>query len=301
MVRAQKELDSDTQGTTALRLELEHAKDSAYASNSAAVEYSLARQQYEADRALYQGLEQRLQEAGILAGLHSSSVRIIEKADVPLAPSSPRSRFNLAAFLISGFVVGSVFALLHTLLDTRIRTTQDVEQVLGLPLLGLLPSVSNAQLATSAFMQQALKGATTGWSQIAESYRTVRSSILLSQAGGPPQVLLITSARPAEGKSSVACLEAITLALGGSRVLLIDADLRRPTVATKFNLRSGRGLSNVLSSESRFEEVVQQIAPVPTLYVLPSGPTPPMAQRNCYLPKGWKSYSSRFARSSTSF
>jgi succinoglycan biosynthesis transport protein ExoP len=274
---AAKELDAAVGNETALRSALDKEKNQAYANNSMAVEYTLAKRQYEAERTLYEGLEQRLQEAGIIAGLHSSSVRVIESADLPLSPSSPRTRFNLLAGLVGGLMLAMAILITREALDTKMRTIADVSTELGVPLIGLIPNVTRSDLAIPIFVQYAKTGGSLGWSPLIESFRTIRSSILLSRAGGPPKIMLFTSGKPAEGKSSVTCFEAIILALAGAKVLIIDADLRKPTIHTKFGVANSVGLSTILSSDSEdLESILQTVLEVPGLSLLTSGPTPPM-------------------------
>jgi polysaccharide biosynthesis transport protein len=259
-----------------LRAQLDEEKQKAYATNSKAVEYALARREYESNRTLYDQLEQRLQEAGIIAGLHSSSIRMIDPADAPDFPSSPRKTFNLGVGFLAGLAIGILLSLLIHMLDTNIKSVADVEEKLGLPLLGVIPATDNKGILPEIFIGQATSGAEAGWSQMVESYRSLRTSLLLSRPGSPPKVLLITSSKPAEGKTAVSSLSAITLALSGARVLLIDADLRRPSVHARFKIPNRIGLSSILSGKTTFAEAKYQHPKVASLDILPSGPIAPM-------------------------
>lgn len=274
--RADKEVEAAAQNENALRSTLNAAQQSAFDSNSKVVAYSLSRREYEANRTLYDGLQQRLQEAGIIAGLHSSSIRLVDAADAPVDPSKPRKTFNLMAGFLAGLLFGITLALLLESLDTNIKTISDVEDVLGLPLLGVIPQVDSKQLVPQEFVANATQSSTTGWSQMAEAYRALRTALLLSRAGSPPQVILVSSSKPSEGKTSVTSLESITLALSGARVLLIDADLRRPSVHARFKIPNRIGLSSVLSGKSTIEEALYTLPSVPSLQVLPAGPVAPM-------------------------
>jgi polysaccharide biosynthesis transport protein len=274
--RAEKEVEASLRNEANLKAELDAEKQRAYDTNSKVVEYTLARREYESNRTLYDQLEQRLQEAGIIAGLHSTSIRMIDPADTPDYPSSPRKTFNLALGFVAGLLAGVLFAFIIHILDTNIKSVSDVEEKLGLPLLGVIPSVETKDVLPDAFIQRATSGVESGWSQIAESYRSLRTGLLFSRAGSPPKVLLITSSKPAEGKTAVSTLSSITLALSGARVLLIDADLRRPTVHMRFKIPNRVGLSTILTGIAKFPEVVYQHPAVPSLHVLPSGPIAPM-------------------------
>lgn len=274
--RAEKELEASTRNEGTLRSELDKEKQRAYDTNSKVVEYSLARREYESNRTLYDQLEERLQEAGIIAGLHSTSIRMIDPADTPDYPSSPRKTFNLGAGFLAGILVGLLLSLLIHLLDTNIKSLSDVEEKLGLPLLGVIPSAEGKDILPDAFTASATSGVESGWSQVAESYRSLRTSLLLSRPGSPPRVIVVTSSKPAEGKTSVATLSAIILALSGARVLLLDADLRRPSVHTRFKIANRVGLSSILSGKATPEEAIYQYPKVPTLQILPAGPIAPM-------------------------
>jgi polysaccharide biosynthesis transport protein len=276
IARAQEEVNAATHNQDALRGRLEQEKSSAYMGNSKAVEYTLARREYEANRSLYDGLQQRLQEAGIIAGLHSSNIRKIDPADAPDFPSSPRKSVNLTLGLLCGLGLGLVLAFTIEALDTNIKTIFDIEERLGLPMLGVVPQVESKLLSPETFVQDATSPVPGAWSRLAEAYRSLRTTILLSRAGTPPQVILVSSAKPSEGKTSITTLEAIVFALNGARVLLIDSDLRRPSVHLRFRIANKIGLTSVLTGKSPLEEAIVPIAAVPTLHVLPAGPIAPM-------------------------
>jgi capsular exopolysaccharide synthesis family protein len=276
IARAQEEVNAATHNQEALRGRLEQEKSSAYMGNSKAVEYTLARREYEANRSLYDGLQQRLQEAGIIAGLHSSNIRKIDPADAPDFPSSPRKSVNLTLGLLCGLGLGLVLAFGVEALDTNIKTIFDIEERLGLPMLGVVPQVESKLLSPETFVADATSSVPGAWSRLAESYRSLRTTILLSRAGTPPQVIMVSSAKPSEGKTSITTLESIVFALNGARVLLIDSDLRRPSVHLRFRITNKVGLTSVLTGKSSLEEAIVPIAAVPTLHVLPAGPIAPM-------------------------
>jgi capsular exopolysaccharide synthesis family protein len=274
--RAQEEVNAATQNQDALRRRLEAEKASAYMGNSKAVEYSLARREYESNRSLYDGLQQRLQEAGIIAGLHSTNIRRIDPADAPDFPSSPRKSVNLTLGLLCGLGIGLLLAFLVEALDTNIKTIFDIEERLGLPMLGVVPQVDTKLLSPETFVADATSTIPGAWSRLAEAYRSLRTTILLSRAGTPPQVILISSAKPSEGKTSITTLEAIVFALNGARVLLIDSDLRRPSVHLRFRIGNKVGLTSVLTGKSPLHEAIVSVPTVPSLHLLPAGPIAPM-------------------------
>jgi capsular exopolysaccharide synthesis family protein len=274
--RARKELETAQDNERMLHKTLEAQEQDAYGHSAKAIQYELARHEYEANRLLYDGLQERLQEAGIMAGLHSSAVHVVDNADTPVAPSQPRTHFNQGIGIGMGFMLGLGLAFLLEALDTNLKTMSEIEQGLQLPLLAAIPSVPSADLLPASFREHAVLKGASNWSRIAEALRGMRTSILLSSPGSAPKVLMLTSSRPAEGKTSIACLTAITLALNGSRTLLIDCDLRRPSVHVRFKMSKHVGLSSVRSGKVGFHEAIVPWAELDSLHILPSGPVPPL-------------------------
>lgn len=274
--RAQQELNAATENEKSLRAKLDQEKNAAFKDNSKAVQYTLTRREYEANRTLYDGLQERLQEAGIIAGLHSTDIRRIDSADPPDAPSSPRKSMNLILGLAAGLAIGLILAVVVESLDTNIKTIFDIEERLGLPMLGIVPQVEAKLLSPEAFVNEATSAGPGAWSRLAESYRSLRTAILLSRAGTPPRVMIFSSPRPSEGKTSITSLEAVVFALNGARVLLIDSDLRRPSVHLRFRIPNQVGLTSVLTGKCSPEEAVVNLPSVPSLDVLPAGPIAPM-------------------------
>lgn len=284
VTRAQKELDAAQSNENMLRNALEQQEQSAYSSGSNVIQYELASREYESNRALYDGLQERLQEAGIIAGLHSTAVHVVDSADIPTFTSQPRVRVNVAAGLFAGVMFGFVLALLLEAMDTNLNAISEIEEVLQLPVLGAIPKVDEGSLIPATFTEHALSGNKGAWSKIAEALRGLRTSILLSTPGSPPRVIMMASTRPAEGKTSISILESIIFALNGSRVLLMDGDLRRPAIHTRLNLASTSGvadtenvgLSSVLSGKTTLDEAIREWPDYPGVHVLVAGPTPPL-------------------------
>ena len=274
--RAEKELEASRSNEAKLRAALDQKEQDAFGKGEKAMEYELARQDYETNRLLYDGLEQRLQEASIMSSLHSTSIHIVDSADTPVFPSRPRSKFNRGVGAGVGLLFGLSLAILLEALDTNLKTMSEIEEALQLPLLAAIPEVDADHLLPSKFREYATTRGSSSWSKIAEALRGLRTSVLLSSPGSPPKVIMIASTRPAEGKSCVAGLTAITFALNGSRVLLIDADLRRPAIHLRFRIGKGLGLSSVLSGKATFQEAIVPWPDLPNLHILPSGPVPPL-------------------------
>lgn len=259
------------------RAALEAEKEEAYKLRDDLVEYTLRQRDFESNRTLYEGLSQRLRTAGIEAGLESTEIDIIDNAVPPIGPTLQSRSSMMIVDGILMLTLGIVVAFVLESLDTGIRTVAQIESISGLPSLALIPRIrrSTAELAGQSPVQRNLAVIGAPMSQFSEAFRALRTSLLLSVAGREPQVILLTSATPSEGKTTVAMNLACVLAQRDVRVLLIDADLRRPTVHHRFNINGKVGLSSVLTGSTTLGEAVQHVAEVPKLDVLVSGPVPP--------------------------
>jgi capsular exopolysaccharide synthesis family protein len=266
---------SDNEQQTRAALEAEKAE--AYRLRDDLVEYTLRQRDFESNRTLYEGLSQRLRTAGIEAGLESTEIDIIDNAVPPTSPSlQPRSTMMLVDGIVM-LTLGIIIAFIMESLDTGIRTVAQIEAISGLPSLALIPRIrrSAAEIASQTPVQRNVAVLGAPMSQFAEAFRALRTSLLLSVAGREPQVILLTSATPSEGKTTVAMNLACVLAQRDVRVLLIDADLRRPTVHHRFNINGKVGLSSVLTGSVTLDQAVQRVAEISTLDILVSGPVPP--------------------------
>ena len=264
----------------------EGQKQEANRLNESAIEYSVLKRDAESNRQLYQDLLQRLKEAGVSAGLRSSNIRVVDVARTPTHSITPNVPRNLELGFLFGLTCGIGLAFVLESLDTSIRSIEELGTISTLPALGTIP----LQLSSSGHGRKRLKTMSAETetsespalvtysrprSEAAEAYRALRTSILLSSFGAPPKVILVTSAMPQEGKTTISANSALVLAQRGSRVLLIDADLRRPSVDKLFGLRSRGGLSTLISGVDKIEDVVVPFTQVPNLWILPAGPTPP--------------------------
>lgn len=253
--------------------------------NESAIEYSVLKRDAEANRQLYQDLLQRLKEAGVSAGLRSSNIRVVDVARVPTFPIKPNIPRNIQFGFLLGLVCGVGLAFTLESLDTSIRTIDEISAISTLPALGTIPlqAVANGslrkRLKTASLELESTESALITYarprSEAAEAYRSLRTSILLSSYGAPPKVILVTSAIPQEGKTTISANSALVLAQRGGRVLLVDADLRRPGIDRMFGFRSRAGLSTLISGSDKFEDVAVPFAEFPNLTILPAGPIPP--------------------------
>jgi len=259
------------------------------------VQYHILEHDAESNKQLYDSLQQKLKEAGITAGLRSSNIRIVDPALVPTHPARPqKSRNILLAFLV-GLVGGVGLALLREYLDNTVKSPDDIERLAGLPSLAVVPEVRSLNGHGGRARSSKLLGdaQTAGEedeesrveivsfakpkSQVSEAFRALRTSLLLSQADHPPQVILVTSALPREGKTTAAVNLAVTLAQLGDRTLILDSDLRKPGVRRVLNMAVGReiGLSSYLAGVASLDEVTFPHPQIQNLVMLPTGPIPP--------------------------
>ncbi|MFZ0419969.1 MAG: polysaccharide biosynthesis tyrosine autokinase [Candidatus Sulfotelmatobacter sp.] len=263
---------------------LEKQKQEANKLNESAIEYSLLKRDLDTNRQLYEGLLEKLKQAGVSAGLRSNNFRIVDVARVPMGPIEPNIPRNLSFAFMLGLTSGVGLAFLLEGLDNTVRTTEQAQLISGLPPLGMIPlgsrstrEGSNSKRLVIATSKEAVELITQvrPQSQMAESYRALRTSLLLSNLGAPPKVIMVTSALPQEGKTTTSINCAVVLAQKGIRVLLIDADLRRPSIHKTLGMGPRSGLSNVLTGSATLENAITRSPILPNLDVLPAGTPPP--------------------------
>ena len=213
------------------------------------------------------------------AGLDSMEIDVVDPAFRP-ATITAASRSSILFKTVSfGLIAGLILAFTLESLDTGIRSIGELEQVTQLPSLSVIPRVRRAGpeggSGPSSVARSNLGVLATSKSQFSESFRSLRTSLLLAKTGRPPKIIMITGSTPAEGKTTIATNLAVILAQRETRVLLIDGDLRRPNVHHRFGMNGRVGLSTVLSGGATLDQAVRSVAEVPNLDVLCSGPVPP--------------------------
>jgi len=230
------------------------------------IQYDILQREVDTNRSLYDGLLQRYKEIGVAGGISANNISIVDRAEPPEKPSSPRPLINLLIGAVAGLVIGLLVAILSEMFDESINSPEDVETKLGVALLGSVP-----QLDKGVTPKVSLQDSRSAFS---EAYYSIRTALQFSTAEGVPASLLVTSARPAEGKSTSALAIATSLARMNLRVLLIDGDLRNPSMHRNFGGDNSAGFSNLLTGAASLAEIVQR-TDLPTLTFIPCGPLPP--------------------------
>jgi capsular exopolysaccharide synthesis family protein len=239
-------------------------KVKADALNNKAIQYIITRQEADDSRTLYEDLLKRLKEAGILQGLKSNTITVVDQALIPTLPTKPNVPMYLAASLAFGLFLGGAGVLVVDTLDNTIQDVSAIEH-LGLPLLGVLPRFGKRKRAIEVLANPK--------SRYSESVRNLRSVLTRVKNAAPSKVILITSAIPGEGKTTLSMNLAATFVQQGRTVLLLEADMRRPAIRASMGLPGRSGLSRMLAGESS-ENAIFAHPQMPGLYLLPEGSIP---------------------------
>lgn len=265
----QNDYESAKSDEQKLQAELDAQKQQATDLNRKSIAYSALQRNAESDRQILQTLLSREKELRVEANSGENNVRLMDRAELPGSPDTPDPRRSAGFGLLLGVIFGVVSAFGLDYLNDTVKTPDDITGRLKLPFLGLVPAVrgrSGPPLLTSSPPHE-----------FGEAFRAIRTSVVLPTAGfhekSSRSVLLVTSAQPLEGKTTTACNLALALALGGARVLLVDADLRRPGLHRMLRLPNTRGLADVLSGDVGVREAIQATTQ-PNLLVMPAGAPP---------------------------
>jgi capsular exopolysaccharide synthesis family protein len=237
--------------------------------NTVAAQHDVLSAELEGLESRRHALDERIKNLDLSKDVGALNVQVVEWAEKPGMPFFPKASTVLTYSLTIGALAGVLMALLRDWTDQRLRSVEEIKQVLGLPVLGTVPHITEAQTPVQRGVHLHLEP----MSDVAEAYRTIRTAVYFGQSNGLAKTLLITSPAPGDGKSTLASNLAIAMAQAGNRILLLDADFRKPTQHKIFELNKRSGLSNVLAGEAQLQEVIQPTA-VAGLDVLPCGPIP---------------------------
>lgn len=277
--RLANEYDAAAKAEAMIRDDFEKQKQDAYKLNENVAQYAILKHEVESGQQLYDTLQLKVKEAGITSGLESSYVSIVDRAQVPDRPVEPRKSQYLAMGLGGGLLGGLLLGFVFDSFDDRIQSSEELETITALPELSSIPFV--AALSRGDRARSTHAGLFSPDSQLisvrrpncpaGEAYRTLSSVVLLSSTNHPPKVLVVASALPGEGKSTVSCNLATTLAQAGRRVLLVDADLRCSSLHTRFGITKGPGLATMFTGHPTDCPRYRPIEDLPNLHVIPAG------------------------------
>ncbi len=278
----------------ALESEAKKQQESALDLKEVGVEYAVLNEEVAVNRGLYENVLKRMNETNVANDLAASNMQVVQRAELPNEPSSPNVVFNLIVAGILGALLSVGFAFFMEYMDARVNTPQHVWSAVALATLGVVPHVKSLRQRHYPLLseeeghsrsQRALEpaGELVGkeiavardqFSIVAESYRTIRTALLLSRAERPPKAILLTSPCPSEGKTVTTLNLGIALAQSGKKVLVIDADLRKGRCHQIIQLRHQAGLTNVLTGGLDVKDSIQETA-IKDFYLLPRGALPP--------------------------
>ncbi|HEV3485341.1 MAG TPA: polysaccharide biosynthesis tyrosine autokinase [Vicinamibacterales bacterium] len=227
--------------------------------------YLVLQRQADSDRQIWQSLLQQEKELRVISNSRQNNVQVMDLADVPTSPYSPNARRDWFYAVLAGMVVACALAFGIEYLDDSVKTPEDVSKRLKLPLLGLVPAIRGQRVP---LLSEPVPH------DFGEAFRSLRTSLVFTSGAEGPRIIAVTSSQPLEGKTTTACNLAMALALGGSRVLLIDADMRRPGLHKVVGVQNAVGLSHLLVGQVRVREAVQRTSEQ-NLFVISAGRTPP--------------------------
>ncbi len=268
---AKSQYDAAVAQENQLRERLNSTRKQVLTTQDNSIDLNLLKREADTNRQLYDSLLERLKQVNISSNLTTNNLSIVDSANVPLFPYKPNLQSNLLGGLGIGLFLGLCLVFLLEYLDDSIRFPEMVERVLGVPLMGVVPVGDKKRSDANSI---ALEVHSDPRSSMAEAYRSVRTALQFSTSHGAPKRLLVTSTTRDEGKSTTALALAINFAQMGHQVLLIDGDMRNPSVHKMLGIPNELGLSNLLSDDARGETLIQPTV-VPNLSVLTAGPSPP--------------------------
>ena len=268
---------------TLLKAALERSKNEAVQQNQAAIQHNIYKQKVDTAKSLYTDFLHKTNQAKIQAADQHNNNKLIDPARVPASPIGPQRMRSIMIWLFLSLAVGAGLALGLDYLDNTIKTVEDVGRYAQLPALSVIPAISKRRMGkrraiaangsdSSADLQRMVRFEDR--SSVAEAYRVLRTSVLLSVAGSAPKTILVTSGRPGEGKTTTTVNTAISLAQLGASVLIIDCDLRKPATHKIFGLDPSVGLSSYLSGGAEIDDLILELQ-IPNLSLLPCGRIPP--------------------------
>lgn len=253
---------------TALLAKVRESRQGILSEQDRSIQYNILKREVDTNRQLYEGLLQRLKEVGVAGGVGTNNISIVDRAEVPGVPYKPNPLRNLLIAIFLGLAGGVGLAFLFEHLDDTIKQGDELEQLLGLPVLGVIPfarSTAGGKVYHENFDTR---------SHFAEAYRSLRTALQFSTPEGMPKVLMVTSTSAGEGKSTTVLSLAMQVAQTGKKTLIIDGDLRKASLHVNLELDNQNGLTNYLAGDAKPVDITSTTS-VPNLFAIPSGPLPP--------------------------
>ncbi|WP_256998741.1 polysaccharide biosynthesis tyrosine autokinase [Nitrosococcus oceani] len=238
------------------------------------IEYQVLKRETDTNRQLYEGLLQRYKEVGVAGGVGLNNISVVDPAKIPLEFHTPNIPLNTLVAMLLGLFGGIGLAFLFEHLDDTLKQSEDMERVLGLSVLGLIPAIPKPDKSLSGEGGLALISIEDKRSAFAEAYRSVRTALQFSTPEGAPKSLLVVSTSKGEGKSTTAASLAIHFAQAGQKVLLVDGDLRSPSLHRILETPNDTGLTHYLAGEATPVDISQPTT-IPNLFLITTGPLPP--------------------------
>jgi succinoglycan biosynthesis transport protein ExoP len=272
-----------------IRHDFEEQQSAASKLNDVAIQFAVLSDEAMSHKLLYEDLYTKLQEANISAGIKATNITLVSPARTEAYPIRP----NPVQYVAMGGMIGVFFglAIAYTVhaLDRTVSTPEEIEELTGRPVIGIIPDLTKSGRSYGAYLRKTISkiaepaapGALQVWmlahpdSVAAEAFRSLRTSIMLSKAGGGAKTILITSCVPGEGKTTITSNLAAAFAQHSKRVIIVEADMRRPRMTHVMEVPSDLGLSNVLTATATMEQAIIRGFQLPTLDILPAGPQPP--------------------------
>jgi capsular exopolysaccharide synthesis family protein len=277
--RAINREESRVQGTLRATYQASVARENALAGNveslksqlldlrRRSIQYNIYQREVDTNRQLYDALLQRYKEIGVAGGIGVNNVSIVDPAKLPELPSSPKFVLNILLSLLAGLAAGVALALLREQIDDDVSDPSEMAEALGIPLLGAVPKHRGEDLILAVSDRK---------SDVAESYMAVQTNLAFSTSHGVPRAVAVTSTKPGEGKSTSAFALATSLARTGKTVILVDGDMRSPSVHHQLGSENARGLSNYLAGDDDVASLIRSTG-INNFSVMEAGPQPPSA------------------------
>lgn len=240
--------------------------------NQLATQYQILEGEVDTNKSIYQNLLQRLKETEVTSGIRASNVQVIDYATPPLKPYKPKILFNIFIATIMGLMTGIIVAFGYEHFDTTIRDEEDIRKRFPIPFMGKIPAASRSEASILSKIVY-----TNPLSKISEAFRVLKTSVLYTiRNSNAPKALLVTSTQPLEGKTTISCNLALTMVQSGLKVIIVDADLRRPSLHKIFmeNIKNGNGMTTYLSGQTDLDSIIYH-TDIEGLDVIPAGPILP--------------------------